>query len=90
MRPYDLRHSFVSLLLAEGMSVVEVARQAGHSPMMALNTYGHVIEELAGTERRLAEDVIREARDELVPLTYPQRPRRAKSTTRDSGVCRTF
>jgi hypothetical protein len=28
-------------------SVVEVAGQAGHSPMMALNTYGHVIDELA-------------------------------------------
>ncbi len=31
-RPYDLRHSFVSLLIHQGMSVVEVARQAGHSP----------------------------------------------------------
>lgn len=26
-RPYDLRHSFVSLLIAEGHNVVEVARQ---------------------------------------------------------------
>jgi integrase len=41
VRPYDLRHSFASLVLAEGLSVVEVARQAGHSPMMAMNTYGH-------------------------------------------------
>jgi hypothetical protein len=38
-RPYDLRHSFVSLLIAEGHNVVEVARQAGHSPKMALDTY---------------------------------------------------
>jgi site-specific recombinase XerD len=29
MRPYDLRHAFCSLLIGEGMSVVEVARQAG-------------------------------------------------------------
>jgi integrase len=29
VRPYDLRHSFVSLLIAEGRSIVEVARQAG-------------------------------------------------------------
>jgi integrase len=72
IRPYDLRHSFVSLLLAEGASVVEVARQAGHSPTMALSTYAHVIEELEGAERRPAEAVIREARDELVPLTYPR------------------
>jgi integrase len=61
-RPYDLRHSFVSLLFAEGRTVIEVARQAGHSPTMALATYGHVIEELEGGERRPAEDVIREAR----------------------------
>jgi integrase len=61
-RPYDLRHSFVSLLFAEGRTVIEVARQTGHSPTMALATYGHVIEELEGAERRPAEDVIREAR----------------------------
>ena len=39
VRPYDLRHAFVSLLIAEGASVVEVARQAGHSPTMTLDTY---------------------------------------------------
>lgn len=72
-RPYDLRHSFVSLLLADGASVIEVAQQAGHSPTMSLNTYGHVIEELAGAERRPAEETIREAREALVPLTYPRR-----------------
>jgi integrase len=31
-RTYDLRHSFVSLLIHEGQSILEVARQAGHSP----------------------------------------------------------
>jgi integrase len=61
-RPYDLRHSFVSLLFAERRTVIEVARQAGHSPTMALATYGHVIEELEGADPRPAEDVIREAR----------------------------
>jgi len=71
-RPYDLRHSFVSLLFAEGRTVIEVARQAGHSPTMALATYGHVIEELEGAERRLAEDVIREARTRRVPSVFPQ------------------
>ena len=62
-RPYILRHLFCSLLLAEGASVVEVARQAGHSPAMTLSTYGHVIEELEGADRRSAEDVITAARD---------------------------
>jgi hypothetical protein len=62
-RPYDLRHSFVSLLLLEGATVVEVARQAGHSPTMTLSTYAHLFEELEGTETRSAEDEIRRARE---------------------------
>jgi integrase len=63
VRPYDLRHSFVSLLLAEGATVVEVARQAGHSPAMTLSTYAHLFEELDGAERRSAEDEIRRGRE---------------------------
>ncbi len=69
-RPYDLRHAFVSLLLAERRSVLDVAKQAGHSPTMALTTYGHVIEELEGTEKQVPEEVIRRARDELVRTTF--------------------
>ena len=61
-RPYDLRHSFVSLLIAEGHNVVEVARQAGHSPKMALDTYAHVFEEFDPTERVDAAGLIRDAR----------------------------
>jgi integrase len=72
-RPYDLRHSFVSLLFAEGRTVIEVARQAGHSPTMALATYGHVIEEFEGADRRPAEDVIREARARITPAVRRRR-----------------
>jgi site-specific recombinase XerD len=32
-RPYDLRHSFCSLLIHEGATVVEVARQLGRSTL---------------------------------------------------------
>ncbi|MGK2937889.1 MAG: tyrosine-type recombinase/integrase [Solirubrobacteraceae bacterium] len=64
-RPYDLRHSFVSLLIAEGHNVVEVARQAGHSPKTALDTYAHVFEEFDPAERVNAADRIRNAREEL-------------------------
>jgi integrase len=60
--PYALRHSFCSLLLAEGRSVIEVARQMGHGANLTLGTYGHVIDELAGRERVSAEEAIREAR----------------------------
>ena len=69
-RPYDLRQAYVSLLIREGASVVEVARQAGHSPTMALDTYGHVFAELEGAEKVSAAAEIRRARDELVPVSY--------------------
>jgi integrase len=62
IRPYDLRHSFCSLLLEEGRSVVYVARQAGHSPTMTLSTYAHVIDELPVGETMNAEDAIHTAR----------------------------
>jgi hypothetical protein len=41
-RPYDLRHSFVSLLIAEGRTVIDVAGQAGHSPETCLRYYAHL------------------------------------------------
>ena len=62
-RPYDLRHSFASLLLHEGRSVMYVARQLGHDARLTLSTYGHVIDELDEDVRISAEDAIRAARD---------------------------
>jgi integrase len=62
-RPYDLRHSFCSLLLAEGQNPIEVAAQLGHSPTMTLNTYGHLIEKLRGQPAQAAEAIIRAARE---------------------------
>jgi integrase len=44
-RPYDLRHSFASLLLAEGRQPLYVARQLGHSVSVLLSTYAHLIDE---------------------------------------------
>src|SRR5215211_7003402 len=61
-RPYDLRHSFVSLLINEGVSIVEVARQAGHSPEECLRTYAHTFEEFDPADRQPAETVIAAAR----------------------------
>lgn len=61
-RPYDLRHSFVSLLIQEGVSIVEVARQAGHSPEECLRTYAHTFEEFDAAERLSAEEAIIAAR----------------------------
>ena len=44
------------------MSVLEVARQAGHSPEECLRTYAHVFEEFDPADRTPAEERIRAAR----------------------------
>lgn len=62
-RPYDLRHSFASLLFAEGVNPAEIAEQMGHSLQMLFSTYAHVMEELRGQAVGDAEALIREARE---------------------------
>lgn len=64
-RPYDLRHSFASLLLHEGRSVIYVARQLGHDAALTLSTYGHVIDELEDAPRLEAERAIAQAREQV-------------------------
>jgi integrase len=61
-RPYDLRHSFASLLLHEGRSVIYVARQLGHDARLTLSTYGHVIDEFDEMPNIDAETAIAAAR----------------------------
>lgn len=70
-RPYDLRHSFASLLLYEGRSVIYVARQLGHGAQLTLRTYGHVIDELEDAPRQDAEDAIRTARESVSGKCLP-------------------
>jgi integrase len=70
-RPYDLRHSFASLLLHEGRSVIYVARQLGHDARLTLGRYGHVMDELEDQPHAMAESVIEAARQALVPSTFP-------------------
>ena len=60
--PYALRHSFASLLLHEGRSVIYVARQLGHGAQLTLRTYGHVIDELEDSPHQDAQDAIFAAR----------------------------
>ena len=66
-RPYDLRHSFASLLLHEGRSVIYVARQLGHDARLTLTRYGHVIDELEDTLRIEAEAAVADARRRVGP-----------------------
>lgn len=61
--PYDLRHSFVSLLLHEGVPLAQIAREAGHSVQTCASTYAQVMDELDPTERVPAETAIRRARE---------------------------
>jgi integrase len=61
--PYDLRHTYASLLIWEGkLSIVEIAAQMGHSPRMLLGTYAHVIAELSG-QRMDIDAAIRRGRE---------------------------
>lgn len=63
-RPYDLRHSFASLLLAEGRQPLYVARQLGHSVAVLLSTYAHLIAEFEEAPAVDAEAEIGKARHE--------------------------
>src|SRR3954454_7159277 len=69
-RPRDLRGSFASLLIYEGVDVVELAPELGHSPATCLRYYARVFEEFKGLPRCPAVDVIREARDPWRPARY--------------------
>ena len=66
-RPYDLRHSFASLLLAEGRQPMYVAGQLGHSVAVLLSTYGHLLSEFEDRERIDVEREIESARSRRVP-----------------------
>jgi integrase len=74
IRPRDLRSSFASLLIWEGRSVVEVARQLGHSARTCLDTYAGVFEEFDPARRVTAEEAIADARSAVA------RPRAARGT----------
>lgn len=61
--PYDLRHSFASLLIHAGeLSIIEIAGQLGHSPQTLLRTYSHVFAELRGQPKIPADQQIAKAR----------------------------
>jgi integrase len=44
LRPYDLRHFFVSLLVNAGTPILDVAAQTGHSPEECIRSYCHRFE----------------------------------------------
>ncbi len=64
LRPYDLRHSFASLMIQAGYSPVELAAELGHSPTLTLDTYAHLFSEFARGERIDPVAEIRRARQQ--------------------------
>jgi len=64
-RPYDLRHTFASLLIHSGMTIPEVALELGHSnPNMTLGVYAHVYQKAHGSKRRSLDGAVRRARSQ--------------------------
>lgn len=64
-RPYDLRHTCVSLRVMQGDNVIEIADDLGHNVSMTLDTYSHVIGEYRGlpaSERPSMEELVQRAR----------------------------
>jgi integrase len=52
LRFHDLRHTFASLLIAEGLNIVYVSRQLGHAtPSFTLNVYSHLFDRAEHTRR---------------------------------------
>jgi integrase len=59
MRPYDLRHSAATLLLAAGEHPKVVAELLGHSKItLTLDTYSHVTPALLEQAARRMEDIV--------------------------------
>jgi hypothetical protein len=71
-RPYDLRQSYVTPLIYEGLPITEIARRAGHSAATCLEVYAQVFDEFDFAERVPAEDAIRRARETAVSAKCPQ------------------
>jgi integrase len=44
-RPYNLRHTFTSLMIASGAATIAVASQLGHDASLTLGTYARLFDE---------------------------------------------
>lgn len=88
IRPYDLRHTFASLLITAGKNPLYIARQMGHySAGFTLDTYGHLMEALPKRQAEWIDELVfprgweaalREAAGECAPPA-PSRENDSKS-----------
>ena len=59
LRPYDLRHTFASLLIAAGKNPLYIAQQMGHhSAGFTLDTYGHLMESLPRRQVEWIDEIV--------------------------------
>lgn len=73
--PYALRHTYASLLIAEGRGVHEVARLLGHStPALTLSTYGHLFDEAQLRPNESMPDAVDRARQRTCSMLSTIRP----------------
>jgi integrase len=59
IRFHDLRHTFASLMIANGKDIVRVSRMLGHaSPTITLKVYSHMLpKQHYGSSKRLVDMV---------------------------------
>lgn len=65
MTPYELRHTYCSLLAHEGRSPVYIAAAMGHSLIETQSRYSHIIADARLSPLKPMADAIYEARAEL-------------------------
>ena len=59
LTPHGLRHTFCSLLIADGIPVTEVAHYAGHKdPSVTLKVYAHFVPKETAAIHNLAESIL--------------------------------
>ena len=59
IRPYDLRHTFASLLIAAGKNPLYIAQQMGHySAGFTLDTYGHLMDALPRRQVEFIDELV--------------------------------
>jgi integrase len=59
IRFHDLRHSSASLLLSQGVPVIEVSRRLGHSrASITLDVYGHLIPGMQSQAAEMLDDLV--------------------------------
>ena len=70
---HDLRHTFASTALAEGVPISEVSRWLGHKSITTtVDLYGHLVPEASGRARDALDNAFRLTR--MCPQSAPVAP----------------